>query len=200
MICTEILGNSFELELAQDNEELYGFEIVALTWDECAKRILRKKTDLGKEVGVSLPLHTTLRHGDILFRDEEHTVLVFVQPCEVLVIFAESVQELGTLAYELGNRHLPLQVTEKGEIIVLPDDPTEALLTKLGARYERQSQRFQPIPKGGGHHHHDDHTGHDHGGSHASSHGHSHGHDDHSHAISRVQDSNHDHLRVHSPS
>ncbi|WP_372814463.1 urease accessory protein UreE [Paenibacillus sp.] len=196
MICTEILGNSFELELAQDNEELYGFEIVALTWDECAKRILRKNTDLGKVIGISLPLQTTLRHGDILFRDEEHTVLVFVQPCEVLVIFAESVRELGTLAYELGNRHLPLQVTEKGEIVVLPDDPTEALLTKLGARYERQSRRFQPIPKGGGHHHHDVRTGHGsshgHSHTHAASHGHSH-HHDHSHAAGHDHD--HDHHR-----
>lgn len=177
MICKEIKGNSFELELTSDNDELYGFEIVALTWDECAKRILRKKTDLGKEIGISLPFQTTLLHGDILFQDEEHTVLVFVQPCEVLVIFAESIQELGVLAYELGNRHLPLQVTEKGEIVVLPDNPTEVLLKKLNAHYEKQSRRFQPIPKGGGHYQHDDSPNHGYSHDHGHSHGDEHGSD-----------------------
>jgi urease accessory protein len=172
MICKDIKGNIFEQELIANNEELYGFEIVAISWDECAKRILRKKTDLGKEIGISLPFQTTLRHGDILLQDDEHTILIFVQPCEVLVVLAASIQQLGILAYEIGNRHLPLQITEKGEIVLLPDHPTEVLLSKLGAHYEKQSRRFQPIPKGGGHHHHED--SHNHGQS--RDHGHDHGH------------------------
>lgn len=156
MICQDIKGNIFDQDLLTVNEELYGFEIVAISWDECAKRILRKKTDLSHEIGISLPYQTTLRHGDILLQDDEHMILVFVQPCEVLVSFAASIQELGVLAYEIGNRHLPLQITEKGEIVLLPDQPTQLLLKKLGAHYEKQSRRFQPIPKGGGHHHQDE--------------------------------------------
>ncbi|WP_051404949.1 urease accessory protein UreE [Bacillus cihuensis] len=161
MICNQIVGNIFEDGLSNGNEELRGFETVELTWDECAKRILRKKTNRGREIGISLPLQpqTSLRHGDILTREEEGTVLVSLQPCDVLVVFSESTKELGLIAYELGNRHLPLEVTDSGEIVLLIDDPTEVLLNKLHVHYETQCRRFQPIPKGGGHHHHD----HDHG-------------------------------------
>ncbi len=72
---------------------------------------------------------------------------MFSFSCEVLVIFAESVRELGTLAYELGNRHLPLQVTEKGEIVVLPDDPTEALLTKLAPAMKGRADGSSRFPR-----------------------------------------------------
>ncbi|WP_018393237.1 urease accessory protein UreE [Bacillus sp. 37MA] len=162
MICNQIVGNAFEDGLAHENEEL--LETVELTWDECAKRILRKKTNRGREIGISLPLQpqTSLRHGDILIRDEEGIVVVSLQPCDVFVVFSESTKELGLIAYEFGNRHLPLEVTDSGEIILLVDDPTKVLLNKLHVYYETQCRRFQPIPKGGGHHHHDDDHHHDH--------------------------------------
>ncbi|WP_018393312.1 urease accessory protein UreE [Bacillus sp. 37MA] len=165
MICNQIVGNAFAEGLSHENEELRGFETVELTWDECAKRILRKKTNRGREIGISLPLQpqTSLRHGDILAREGKGKVLVSLQPCDVFVVFSESTKELGLIAYEFGNRHLPLEVTDSGEIILLVDDPTKVLLNKLHVQYETQCRRFQPIPKGGGHHHHDhDHHHHDH--------------------------------------
>lgn len=164
MICNQIAGNVFEDGLANENEELRGFETVEVTWDECAKRILRKKTNRGREIGISLPMQpqTSLRHGDILTREEEGTVVVSLQPCDVFVVFSETTKELGLIAYEFGNRHLPLEVTDSGEIVLLIDDPTEVLLNKLQVHYETQCRRFQPIPKGGGHHHHDHNHDHDH--------------------------------------
>ncbi|WP_339226186.1 urease accessory protein UreE [Oceanobacillus sp. FSL K6-2867] len=154
MFCNEILGNSFEDGLSLDNEELNGFETIELEWDECAKQILRKETNLGREIGISLSHQPSLRHGDILIRDNENTVAVYVKPCKVLVISPQSTKELGLVCYELGNRHLPLEVTNDGKVILLPDDPTELLLDKLHVKYEKQTRRFQPIPKGGRHHHH----------------------------------------------
>lgn len=154
MLCEKILGNTMDEGLSFDNEELHGFEVVQLSWDECAKRILRKKTSRGRDIGISLPLQTTLRHGDYLIRDEKGTVLVYLMPCDVFVVFPKSAQELGLTAYEFGNRHLPLEVTPNGEIVLLTDGPTEDLLKRLNVRYEKQSRRFHPIPKGGGHHHH----------------------------------------------
>jgi len=153
MICRRILGNAFDEGLAAGNEELSGFETVAVTWDECAKRILRKKTNAGREIGIRLAGAQTLRHGDILAKDEEKTILVFVQPCEVLVVRPISVRHLGIVAYELGNRHLPLEITESGEIVLLPDDPTKMLLSRLDAGFASEVRRFRPLPKGGGHHH-----------------------------------------------
>jgi len=155
LICTRIWGNVFEEGLAADNEELRGFETVAVEWDECAKRILRKTTRSGREIGIQLAHQTLLRHGDILAREgDAPAIVVYLEPCEVLVVRPESVRQFGVVAYELGNRHLPLEITDKGEIVLLPDDPTKLLLAKLNAPFALETRRFQPIPKGGGHHHH----------------------------------------------
>lgn len=158
MICKQILGNLFDEALIHDNEELIGFETVNLTWDECAKRIHRKTTNFNRVIGISLPVQTSLRHGDFLSRDTENKIVVFVEPCEVIVVFAKNSKELGLIAYEFGNRHLPLEVTAEGQIILLPDGPTEELLNRLHVDYEKQIRRFNPIPKGGGHHGHHHHS------------------------------------------
>lgn len=168
MLVQKVVGNTFEEGLSLHNDDLFGFEIVALTWDECAKRLHRKVTEAGREIGISLPLNSSLRHGDILYRDDDSMIVVFVQPCDVLVVQPDSIRDLGRVAYEFGNRHLPLEVTDRGEIVLLPDGPTELLLDKLSVRYEKVRRRFHPIPKGGSHRH-DHHHGH--------SHDHSHSHD-----------------------
>jgi urease accessory protein len=154
MLCSKIVGNVFKWELT--NSELDGFEKVNFTWDECAKRILRKHTSLGREIGISLPIGTTIHHGDILFQEESEeskAILAYNLKCELLVVSSYNIREFGRIAYELGNRHLPLEITEDGEILLLPDQPTKLLLNKLNAHYVTQFRRFSPIAKGGGHHH-----------------------------------------------
>lgn len=153
MICTKVLGNVHVTDVMKSLNESYNYEKVTLTWDECGKRILRKRTDQGREIGISLPLGTSLRHGDILFREDSDIVVAYVLPCEVFVVYPDNIREVAIVAYELGNRHLPLEITENGEILLLPDKPTETLLGKLAVHVKKELRQFTPLSKGGGHDH-----------------------------------------------
>lgn len=144
MLCTQILGNAFDSGLTSGNEELYGFEIVALNGEESSKE-LRKKTDLGREIVISLPPNTLISHGDILYRDEDNTILLFLQTCEVAVVYADSMRQIVNLAYELGKRGLSLELSDDGQLVLLPDRGTLEWLEKLNVRYELQIRRFQPF-------------------------------------------------------
>ncbi len=98
----------------------------------------------GREVEILLPLGVGLRHGDVLLDDERSRVVVNIVPCPVLVVRPKDVQEMGVLACELGNLHVPVEVTPT-ELVVLSEGPTLEVLRRYQASYEKQVRRFAPL-------------------------------------------------------
>lgn len=93
------------------------------------KRVQKLYSESGFEIGVSLDSGETLKNGDILYEDENRIVYIEVLPEEVIVITPKSIKEMGIIAHNLGNRHLPAQFDE-GCMILANDYLVEDLLKR----------------------------------------------------------------------
>ncbi|WP_059103661.1 urease accessory protein UreE [Shouchella shacheensis] len=127
-------------------------EWVELDWEELNKRILRKTTDKGTDVAISLEQEQPLHYGDLLYEDEERQIAVRTKLEEVIVIHPKTMIEMGKSAFELGNRHTPCLINEN-EIIVRFDHTLEKLLDEVGVSYEVAKRRFKQPFKYKGHQH-----------------------------------------------
>lgn len=122
MLVKEKIGN---LELFAVNNR--NIDYVLLDWYETNKRILHKKTLLGREISMKfLNENPQLGVGDIIYEDDFGLVAVDIKECEAIVIRPRSMYEMASVCYEIGNKHLPLFYQDE-EILVA----YEALLFKL---------------------------------------------------------------------
>lgn len=143
------------------------------------RRRVLLKTDGGRELLLDLPEATYLAEGDGL-AVEGGVVLVKAAAEDLLEIHARDALALATIAWHLGNRHTPAEITADA-IYIQPDHVLADLVTQLGAHVHQVRRPFEPEggayggkgPLQAGHHHH--------GGGHHH-HGAGHHHHDHSHA------------------
>ncbi|MBD8490633.1 urease accessory protein UreE [Echinicola sp. CAU 1574] len=127
MICKQVLGNLSSYPI--DNKKV---EELKLEWFEAPKRILRKTTDTGTEVAIKfLREGSRLLEGDILFEDETKLIVVSISPCDAIEITPRSMYEMGTICYEIGNKHLPLFIQDD-KVLVPYEKPLERLLIATG--------------------------------------------------------------------
>jgi len=124
-------------------------DVLELSWFECPRRAMRKRSRLGRDVALLMPPGTVLRHGDILLDDTQSRLAIEVLPCEVLIVKPRTAAELGQLAFEFGNLHVPAELGHD-EIRVLPDGPVAEVIERLGVPSEIRNCRFQPIFAAGG--------------------------------------------------
>ncbi|WP_319024789.1 urease accessory protein UreE [Nisaea sediminum] len=149
---------------------------VTLAFDDRHRRRIRLETDEGASVLLDLPRAVALSDGDGLeLEDGSGWVRVAAAPEPVMMVRATSPHHLLRLAWHIGNRHLPAQISE-AEILLRPDHVIADMLRGLGATVTEAEQPFQP--EGGAYDHGHGHAhGHDHGHDHDHSHSHSHHHD-----------------------
>lgn len=135
MVVEKILGNL-------ESYELNGRKLdkVWVEWYELEKKLLKKSAESGEEVGIRVENH--LHEGDILYADDNRVVAVDILPCELTVIPVNTMQEMGRLCFELGNRHLSLSI-EEHQVMVPYDEPTFQYLEKLGFHPEKREEKFQ---------------------------------------------------------
>jgi len=147
MKTTAVIGNIEENHYSHKNREW-----IELDWEELNKRILRKKTNTGRDIAIALDEHKPLKVGDIVFEDEQIQVVVRTKKEEVYVIKPTSMTEMGKVAFELGNRHTPCLVSEL-EVVVRFDETLERLFDEVGVAYEKTERRFKEPFKYRGHKH-----------------------------------------------
>lgn len=137
MILDKILGN------IKDMEDIHcHIERIYLESDELLKRVLRVTSDHGHEYGISLPKGSEMRDGDILFNDGHNMVVISVKEDDVIVITPRDINEMGEVAHNLGNKHLPVQI-EDGKIIIQYDYLVEKFLQDLQVNFERKNMKLK---------------------------------------------------------
>ena len=142
----------------------------------------------GLEFLLDLENAVALRGGDTLVLEDGRLVEVVAAPEPLVEIRGSDPQHLVRVAWHLGNRHLPTQITGRG-LRIRRDHVIEAMVKGLGARLIEIEAPFDPeggAYAGDGHAHaaasetHDHaahgHSSHDHANHH---HGHDHHHDEH---------------------
>lgn len=142
---------------------------VTLTFDDRHRRRIRLDTDGGNVVLLDLPRAVALADGDGLELEGGGWVRVAAAPEAVMEVKAFSPHHLLRLAWHIGNRHLPAEISETA-ILLRPDHVIAEMLRGLGATVTEAVVPFQPEGGAYDHGHAHEHS-HDHGHSHSHHHG-----------------------------
>jgi urease accessory protein len=134
---------------------------VLLDFDTRHRRRIVLRTELGAEVLIDLPQAVRLRDGDGLMLDSGGVVRIVAKPEKLLEIHAHEEAELVRIAWHLGNRHLPVQLSG-GRLRIRADHVIEEMVKGLGGLVASIEAPFDPEA-----------------GAYAGSHTHSLRHDDH---------------------
>jgi len=142
MIINETLSNISEKTIVEKS-----IDYLDLEWFESTKRIQRKKTRQGEDIAIKfLREGQRLREGDILYEDEEKLIVVNILETEAIVISPDSMLEMGTVCYEIGNKHIPLFIQENK--VLLPFEmPMYRWLEVSGFKPEKQTVKLLNLLK-----------------------------------------------------
>lgn len=110
-----VSGNIFkETSLRSEN-----FEKIKISRVDLEKRILRRKTDSGTDIGINLDSGVKLQHGDVIGNDEVKIIVEQIPEQVISVKLKENDQNIAILlGHIIGNRHRPIEIKEK--TIVFP--------------------------------------------------------------------------------
>jgi urease accessory protein len=178
-------------------------DTVVLDFDDRHRRRMAMTGTRGLTFLLDLENAVALRGGDALVLDDGRLVEVVAAPEPLAEIRCNDPQHLVRVAWHLGNRHLPTQITGRG-LRIRRDHVIEAMVRGLGARIIEIDAPFDPeggayaaggqahatageahdhaghdhsSQAHGGHHHHEPGHRHDEHCNHDDHHGHSHAHD-----------------------
>lgn len=131
MLCEQVLGKLEDIDVSGKT-----VEYVDIEWHEAFKRIHKKITDQGREVGIRMDdsiLSRGLFQGDIIYQDETVIVAVNTPPCEIIEITLAPGHEkmAAKVCYEIGNRHAPLFWGENDTFITIYNEPMLVMLSKI---------------------------------------------------------------------
>ena len=184
---------------------------LALEQWEAPKSRLRKASEGGVELAISLPRSEHLHDGDVLHYDEANNIIVVARIAlkEVMVIELQDLEQLAPqeilricfeLGHGLGNQHWPAVI--KGSTVYVPLSVDQKVMAsvmrthafdhvktyfapgeEIAARLEAREVRmlFAGADATPHHHHGSPAHAHDPDHSHAHKHSHHHHHDDHAH-------------------
>ncbi|MGH8067946.1 MAG: urease accessory protein UreE [Candidatus Entotheonellia bacterium] len=124
---------------------------VALTWEQRQRSRQKLLTRQGCEIALALPTGTRLHSGDLL-AGLEGWIEVELAPEDVLLVRPRSLQETVFVAYQIGNRHLPLEIDAQG-LKTLYEPVLETYLRQQSIPVERVYLPFTPVSATSGHRH-----------------------------------------------
>ncbi|MBE1553272.1 urease accessory protein UreE [Sporosarcina limicola] len=150
MIVEKILLNIEDLE--KEEIEKRHIEKVYLESAYLVKRVQLVTTDHGKEIGIRLTESRDLVAGDVLYMDDKNLIVIEVISDDLLIISPRDLNEMGTIAHQLGNRHLPAQF-EDNDMLVQYDYLVEDLLKELQIPYKREDRKVKQAFRHIGHSH-----------------------------------------------
>lgn len=124
MIIEDILGN-----IDTGNRQV---DLLQLEWYETSRRIQRRRTTGGREIALRLLKQgQQLRQDDVVYMDDNTAVVVDILPCEAIVVAPSSMLDMGTICYEIGNKHLPVFIQDN-EVLIPWEEPLYKWLEAAG--------------------------------------------------------------------
>lgn len=147
----------------------------SITLDRASRyrRRIAMTTDGGQSILLDLAEATYLADGDALVLENGDLIRVVAAEEPLLEIHAHDAHALARIAWHIGNRHTPAEITADA-IYIQPDHVLQAMVIGLGAHVHEVVRPFEPEggayggkgPLHSGHHHHGHDHHHEHGHSH----------------------------------
>jgi len=118
-------------------------DTVVLDFDDRHRRRMAMVGTRGLEFLLDLEHATALRGGDALVLEDGRLIEVVAAPEPLAEIRGSDAHHLVRIAWHLGNRHLPTQITARG-LRIRRDHVIEAMAKGLGARILEIEAPFDP--------------------------------------------------------
>jgi urease accessory protein len=116
-------------------------DLLVLTWEQRSKTRQRIASQAGREIAIKLPTGTRLPPGTVVCIGEGFHLRVAAAVEDVWLVDAAEAGTLARVAYEIGNRHLPIEI-QTHAVAVLFDHTLQQLWKRLGVRAERVRRPF----------------------------------------------------------
>lgn len=118
-------------------------DTIVLDFDDRHRRRMAMTGTRGLEFLLDLENAVALRGGDALVLEDGRLIEVIAAPEPLVEIRGVDPHHLVRVAWHLGNRHLPTQITGKG-LRIRRDHVIEAMVQGLGARIIEIEAPFDP--------------------------------------------------------
>ncbi|MDH3203436.1 MAG: Urease accessory protein [Nitrosopumilus sp.] len=126
------IGNIFDgKEFA--NLKKGNFEILLISRMDLEKRILRKKTNLGTDVGLKLEPGIKLHHGDVI-KNGDKIIIIEQLPEKVISVKIKNrntIDVVVLLGHIIGNRHRPISIHKEEILFPIQADSEKEVFIKL---------------------------------------------------------------------
>jgi len=126
------IGNIF-LDEGFDDLKSGDFEKLKISRMELEKRILRRKTDRGTDVGLNLEPGIKLRHGDVI-KNGDTRIVVEQIPEKIIIVKLKNkkmTDVMVLLGHIIGNRHRPIAIKNDEISFPIQADSEMEVFTKL---------------------------------------------------------------------
>lgn len=141
MLVEKVIGNINDEQFKNIN-----IDYVDIEWHEAFKKLHRKTSQSGIEVGIKLDndiLTRGLRQGDILAINEDNVIAVNIPKDKALVVKVDNTHLVPKVCYEIGNRHATLfEGSSHNEFITIYSEPMKEMLEKIGASVTVEEVQF----------------------------------------------------------
>ena len=118
-------------------------DTVFMGWEQRRQSRQRVRSVKGRELALALPTGTVLQDGDLLYAAQDLCIAVKAKMEDLLVTPLNDAGRVAMLAYELGNRHLPVSIGHD-RLMTPYDRLVEELLANMGVPFEREKGKFEP--------------------------------------------------------
>jgi len=126
------IGNIFH-DKEFDDLKNENFERLKISRTELEKRILRRKTDRGTDVGLNLDPGVKLHNGDII-KNGDTKIVVEQLPEKIITVKLKNEKMTDVmilLGHIIGNRHRPISIQEDKISFPIQADSEKDVFTKL---------------------------------------------------------------------
>ena len=141
MLVEKVIGNINDERFKNKN-----VDYVDIEWHEAFKKLHKKTSQGGIEVGIKLDndiLTRGLRQGDILAMNEDNIIAVNIPKDKALVVKVDDTHLVPKVCYEIGNRHATLfEGNNHNEFITIYSEPMKEMLEKIGANVTVEDVQF----------------------------------------------------------
>lgn len=141
MLVEKVIGNINDEQFKNSN-----IDYVDIEWHEAFKKLHRKTSQNGIEVGIKLDndiLTRGLRQGDILAINKDNVIAVNIPKDKALVVKVDNTHLVPKVCYEIGNRHATLfEGSSHNEFITIYSEPMKEMLEKIGASVTVEEVQF----------------------------------------------------------